>query len=131
MYNLVADTVVYTPNADASLTITSIGIEELLSLEKTYDCENDALLVTISDLGTIQGMPDTNWEFLANGQFYTVNGTGTITVPGVTPDQAWRLSMFENNNCAPDYWVFPECTEQQDSKKEENNIQQEGIRKEY
>lgn len=111
LYNLVADTVVYTPNADASLTITSIGIEELLSLEKAYDCENNALLVTISDLGTIQGMPDTNWEFLANGQFYTVNGPGTITVPGVTPDQAWRLSMFENNNCAPDYWVFPECTE--------------------
>ena len=111
LYNLVADTVIYTPNADASLTITSIGIEEILSLEKAYDCENDALLVTISEVGTFQGMPDTNWEFLANGQFYTVNGPGTITVPGVTPDQAWRLSMFETNNCAPDYWVFPECTE--------------------
>ena len=110
--NIQADTTQFSYNPiDENYIITNLLVETLLDLTTSYDCVNDELIVEVLDLGGYQGGPSPAWDFIANGQTFNVASPGTFIVPGVTPDQTWRLSIFETNNCAPDYLVYPECVE--------------------
>jgi hypothetical protein len=108
--NIEADTTQFSFNQpDGNYLITNLFVETLLELTTSYDCLNDQLVVEILDMGGFEGGASPAWDFSANDQTFSVTSPGTFIVPGVSPDQTWRLFMFETNNCAPDYMVFPDC----------------------
>lgn len=111
-YNIQSDTTQYSFNpGGGNYIITNLYVESNPQLLTSYDCVNDELEIEILDLGTYLGDPSPAWNFSANGQNFNVTAPGTFVVTSVTPDQTWKLSLFEPSGCSPNYLVYPDCVE--------------------
>lgn len=96
-----------------SIIVTNVVVEIAPSLSTSYDCVNNQILVDISDMGTYQGQVSPPWVMtaLSNPPYesITIEAPGTYSFSNANPNQSHRLALFEPNNCAPDYTVFPNC----------------------
>ena len=105
----------FTSSGCDSTIVVNIFVESPPSLTASYDCLNDQLLVNITDMGTFQGQTSPPWNMTALGlepsETIIIEGPGLYTFPGANPNQSYRLALFEPNNCAPDYFIYPNCNE--------------------